>query len=481
VVGATIPGIPIVVLGHTARVAWGFTNAMVDDVDFVVEELSVDSTRYRTARGWAAVQAIAETVAVRGARPVVRARRRTEHGPLVSSRWRPDSNRALALRWTAQDPGSDELLALLGFARARDWREFGAALASFGTPQQNVVFADSAGQIAYWLAGRVPVRAGGAVAMTPLPAWEGRRRWVRYLGASELPHVLDPGAGWIATANNPMAGAGYPHFISRHYDLGYRAARIATLLRADTNATTASVSSHQMDVVDQFARAHRSLAAGAALAAGRADLADRLRAWDGGMRADAVEPAVFWAWYRELQRLTFDDESPAYQPAEALHRWMATGESAWFDDARTPERETLDTLARRAMAHVLRDRRLAPWGDVHATVMDHPLAAIPLLGRWLGFQVGPLRAGGSNHTVNNASSFARRPPFTSDYGPSLRHVVDLGDVDGAGGFILPTGQSGHPLSRHYRDQTERWLRGDLWVLPVDGGRVLAVDTLVLTP
>ncbi|MGH7699775.1 MAG: penicillin acylase family protein [Gemmatimonadales bacterium] len=480
VVGSTMPGIPVIVLGHTRRVAWGFTNAMVDDVDYVVEQLTPDSARYRTASGWAAVEVVAETLRVKGADPVAYQRRRTANGPLVSGAWDPGAHRALALRWTAQDPGADELAALLGMARAEDWRSFDAALAAFRSPQQNVVYADAAGTIAYWLAGRVPVRRGGPGPL-PAPGWTGGRRWVRYLERHELPHWRDPPAGWIVTANNRLAPREYPHFISRHYDLPFRARRIAELVQADTAATTTSVSRHQLDVVDGFARAHGGLAARAALAAGRADLADRLRVWDGAMTADAVEPTVFWSWQRNLRRLTYEDQSGEYRPAGSLDRWLRVGESEWFDDVRTPERETLDTLARRAMQQALVGPRAAPWGDVHQLVMHHPLAAIPLLGRLLGFRIGPVPAAGSNYTVNNATSTADEPPFVSSYGPSMRHVVDLGDVDGGGGFILPTGQSGHPLSRHYRDQTERWLRGELWVLPLDVAKIRAIDTLVLVP
>ncbi|HXF95174.1 MAG TPA: penicillin acylase family protein, partial [Gemmatimonadales bacterium] len=329
------------------------------------------------------------------------------------------------------------------------------------------------------------VRRGGPPWL-PAPAWTGEGAWVRDLEPAALPQTRNPARGWIVTANNRQTGAGYPHFLSRHYDLAYRAARIAELVQADSPATVASTSRHQMDIRDGFARRHRALAARAAQALGRADLADRLRAWPGDMRVDAVEPAVFWSWYRELERLIYEDQSPYYRPAWALDRWMAGEEGGgagsgdpWIDDVRTPERETLDSLARRAMTAVIGARAPGPWGRLHRIVMNHPLAGVPVLGRWLGFRVGPLEAPGSNYTVNNARSPAEGPPFTSEWGPSLRHVVDFGNVDGAGGFILPTGQSGHPLSRHYRNQTERWRRGELWIIPVDVGRVRTVDTLLL--
>jgi penicillin amidase len=125
--------------------------------------------------------------------------------------------------------------------------------------------------------------------------------------------------------------------------------------------------------------------------------------------------------------------------------------------------------------------RLGVWGEAHRTVMAHPLGDVPVLGSLIGFTVGPFPNGGSNHTVNVALTTRMQAPFTSGYGPSMRHVVDLGAPDEAGGFIIPTGQSGHPLSRHYRDQLDWWREGRLWILPVDAARVRAVDTLMLVP
>ena len=480
VVGATIPGLPVVILGHTAAVAWGFTNAMVDDVDYVFVELSADGSQFRGPQGWSPVDVIPETIVVRNDSALRYARRRTPYGPIATSQWPPNARAAAVMRWTGQDGGSDELAAMLGMARAETVHEFAAALEHFRSPEQNVVYADTAGDIAYRLAGRIPRRRRG-------DAWlpsDGRlgEPWIGYIQSGrDLPSLLNPTAGWIVTANNRITRNELGFIISRHYDMGYRAERILELLQADTAATAHSASRHQLDIVDIFARSTKSVAARAALALGRADIADQLRSWNAAMAAERVEPTLFWSWYRELQRLTYEDESPEYRPGEPVHRWIRDRTAGWFDNARTPETETLDTLARRAMERVLEQRRLSPWGEAHETVMDHPLTAVPVLGRLLGLRIGPLPMGGSNYTVNNASSIEHVAPFTSSYGPSLRHVVDLGAPDRGGGFVLPAGQSGHPLSRHYKDQTGRWLRGELWIIPIDVGRVNAIDTLVLEP
>ena len=466
VVGATIPGAPVVILGHTARVGWGFTNAMVDDVDYFVEELSPDSTRYRTARGWAEVEAVAETILVRGGAPLIYRRLRTANGPLIE---RDSGGQPLAMRWVAQDP-SDEISALRGMGRATDWNSFAAAVERFRSPEQNVVYADADGNIAYMLAGHVPVRRGAA--RDPQPGSTGARHWQRYLTAAELPRHLNPPKGFIVTANNRIIGDEYPFYISEWWEPPYRAQRIIELVGQESAATAQSVGRAQLDVVDVFCRAIAPLAARAAFAAGRAEVADRLRAWDGSMAPDRTEPTLVWSWYRELERLMYDSVSSGYGPLEPLHRWIAEGRSA---------RSNLPVLERRAMERVLPQATNVPWGSVHRTVQEHPLGAVPLLRRLLGLTIGPFPNGGGNYTVNVASTDEDVAPFESSWGPSLRHVVDFGHLDDAGGFILPTGQSGHPLSPHYRDQTERWLRGELWTVPLDLGKVRVVNRLILVP
>ncbi|HYK81977.1 MAG TPA: penicillin acylase family protein [Gemmatimonadales bacterium] len=469
VVGATIPGIPAVILGHTARLAWGFTNAMVEDVDYFVEALSLDSTRYRTARGWANVVVVAETIAVRGGRPVVYLRRDTADGPLLE---RPvgDSGPPLAMRWVAQD-ASDEFGALLGMGRATDLRSFATALVGFRSPEQNVVYADTTGTIAYFLAGHVPLRRGGAVG-EPQPGWAAAGKWERYLTAGELPHFANPPEGFIVTANNRVTGPEYPFFLSDAWDRPYRAQRIHELIWRDSVATVQSVARDQLDIVDVFCRAVARRAARVARAAGYAELGERLAAWDGAMTPDRAEPTIVWSWYRAFERLVAAAVSPTERPA-APERPSPPG-------GRSPG-PRVAALERAALEQVLPRVAQLPWGVAHQTIERHPLGAVALLRFLVRFDIGPLATPGDSYTVNAAASDDSAPPFHSSWGPSLRHVVDLGDVDGGGGFILPAGQSGHPFSPHYRDQTERWLRGELWLLPLDLRKVAAQARLVLVP
>ncbi|HTR19779.1 MAG TPA: penicillin acylase family protein [Gemmatimonadales bacterium] len=482
VVGATIPGLPAIVLGHNARLGWGFTNGMIDDVDYVVEQLTPDSGRYLTAKGWASVAAAPETIRVKGGQPVVYVQRRTSDGPLLATRWQPDSagsRRALALRWVAQDT-SDELTALIRMGRAEDRASFAAALETFRSPEQNVVYADADGHIAYDLAGHVPVRRQGDGRL-PLPGWTGAGGWGedRYLPTSALPHSLDPVSGIIVTANNKIVDDSFPSAIDAFYEPPYRAMRIWELARLYRGMTAQGTAAIQTDQVDVFLRKMAEVVARAALALQREDIATQLRAWDGTMAPDRTEPTLMWSWYEEMRVLVYANRSPEIRPPGPLQQWLLAGQGPWFDDPRTPQHETIDTLAQRALITVLARGRPRKWGDVTTHTMDHPLGSVWLLNTLAGLSIGPLATGGDSYTINVCMIEQPRAPHHCTWGPSLRHVVDFADVDGSGGFILPTGESGNPASPHYRDQTARWLNGQLWRIPVDVRKVVAVDTLVL--
>ena len=482
VAGVTIAGIPAVVIGRNRRIAWGLTNMEADDADYVIERLSADSARVLTPRGWAPVEIRRDSIRVRGRRAVPFTLRRTPNGPVThtvppgGARDSGDTFRALALRWNAHD-ASDELSAMLAVNRAVDWNSFREAVRGFKSPEQNWVFADVDGAIGYTASGNLPVRRSGR-GLLPTPGWTGEGAWLRYLDFDELPRVLNPPEGFLVTANNRIIGSEYPHHLAGNPALPYRAARIRELILAREKHDARSVRAMQLDSVDGFARWTKGLAAEAAVDLGRQDVAAALSAWDGTQGADRTEPVVFWLWYRALQRLTFEDET-TYRPSGPLHGWLARGGSPWFDDRRTPAVEDLAALSRRAMGEALERAGSATWGALHATVAAHALGGVAPLERVLGLNIGPRPRAGSLYTVNVAD-FGSRPPFRNVHAASWRQVVDLADMEG-GAMIIASGQSGNPLSRHYRDQAELWWNGVLVTVPLSRSRVAAVGMLRLVP
>lgn len=478
VTGMTLPGVPVVVAGHNRRVAWGFTNAYVDDTDFFVEEVDpADPDRYRTPDGWARMTVRVDTIRVKGEAPVEHTVRWTRNGPVLSDVDRRAGDRVLSMRWASHEPSS-EVAALVGMNRASNADEFLAALRGFDNPHQNVVFADADGRFGYWMAGRVPVRRGGD-GVLPAPGWTGEGEWTGWLDFEDHPHVLDPEEGFVVTANHRQVGPEYPHFISASWAEPYRAMRIRELLAGATRLTAEQTAAHQMDVLDLWARGHLPRAADAAERAGEAAAARALRAWDGRASEDSHAAALFYTWYEGLRSRVGDDEfgdRPAYFPRAALDRLLARGGGGWEDDVTTPETETLEALEEEAMRAAVAEVGTRTWGELHTIRVAHPMGGVAALERAFGLNAGVFPGPGSMHTVNVSGWGARRPPFVSGHGASQRHVVDMADVDGAGGFVLPGGQSGVPFSRHYRDQLPLWREGRLWRIPL--GREAAEARIV---
>ena len=485
IVGMTLPGVPVVVAGHSRQVAWGFTNAYVDDTDFFVEEVDPDApTRYRTPEGWAEMAVRVDTIRVKGGEPVLHTVRTTRNGPVISDVDPRSGDRVLAMRWASHEP-SNEVSALLGMNRARSADEFLQALRGFDNPHQNVVFADADGRFGYWMAGRVPVRRGGD-GVLPVPGWTGEGEWTGWLDFDDHPHVLDPADGFVVTANNRQVGPEYPHHISTNWAEPWRALRIRQLVEGSTRLTAAEALAQQMDVRDLWALHHLPRAVVAAEAAGLADAAAELRGWDGEAATGSRPAALFYTWYDELRaRVGFDEFGDArpYFPRAAFDRLLERGVGAWVDDVRTPEVETLDGLAREAMRTAVERVAGRTWGELHTVSVAHPMGSVAALERVFGLNLGPYPSPGSGYTVNVAGWGGREPPFRTGHGASQRHVVDMADVDGVGGFVLPGGQSGVPFSAHYRDQMPLWREGRLWRIPLDraAAEARAVARMTLRP
>ncbi len=473
VAGMTLPGAPVVVAGHNRHVAWGFTNASVDDTDFFVEKLSPDSSRYLTPSGWEPVTVREETIQVKGREPVVQRVRVTRHGPILTGVEPRADGRVLAMRWTALDP-STEFRALVGMNRADNASDFLKALPAFNSPHQNVVFADDGGTIGYWMAGRVPVRRGGD-GVLPVPGWTGEADWIGDLEWDAHPHVIDPADGFVVTANNRQVGPEYPYYITSDWAEPFRAMRIREMVEGGKALTADDVAREQMDVRDAAAVRYLPHAVRAAREIGDTTAVRLLGEWDGSAILDSHAAPLYYAWYEALRHLVGDDEyrgKDPYFPRAALDRILDAGGGAWVDDVSTARRETLGELSAAAMREATRQVGGRSWGEMHRTVIQHPLGSVTALDRALGLNIGPFPSPGSPNTVNVAP-FGSRPPFLTTSGPSQRHVVDLADPDGSGGFIVPTGESGLPFSLHYRDQTPLWRAGRLWRIPLDRDRASA--------
>ena len=433
--GATAPGVPLMILGHNGSIAWGLTTPHTDTADIVTRP-EVAAVRH-------------ETLTARWGESVDLELRRTRNGVVVS-----DFSDALPEGWAVESPAfrdDDGTAKALGrLNEARDWPSFIAALRSFHSPQQNIVYADKAGRIGIVTPGRVPNRFGG-FDVSIGTSWSG------FIPFDRLPRRVDPPSGRIVNANNRLVDETYPYYLGREWEAPYRALRIETLLDAGT-----AHAAIQNDTVSLSARELLPY-----LLSAVPDV--RLQAWDGDMDRQRPEPLIYMAWVREAMRTVFADElGPlfeawwAYRPL--VLRRALLDRPAWCDDTATAAEETCkDRLAlahRRAVAF-LQERyggETPPWGEVHRARFAHPVAGrIPLLRDLLDREIA---TGGGPTTVNRGSVRFRdeRHPFRHGHGAGYRAIYDLENLEKSR-FIQAVGQSGNPFSPHYDDLMELWRDG----------------------
>jgi penicillin amidase len=509
VIGATLPGIPGILLGRTRRVAWGFTNTEADVQDLFVERIAPgDPDSYVTPDGPRRFITRTETIRVRGGDDVELTVRSTRHGPVVGAF--PENSRKgvpqpattpehmLALSWTGHAPGDTTARAILRLNRASSAGDLIAALEDFTATPQTVVYADADGRFGYHVAGRIPRRGPdnpvrGAM---PVPGWEHRYDWTGWIPFDSLPSVADPAAGFVASANHRLVDEDYPHTLTVDWPPPYRYRRIRDLLGETASLDPSAMRALQADTMNGAAehllpvlleRISGAVTHDAALKA--------MRGWNMKMDRDRAEPLIFVAWLRELTRHLFrDDLGPLFDEFWRIRpRLLAetlTRSQHWCDDISTPGAETCGGVLRLAFDAAVADLSTRfgsnqddwRWGDAHPAVSTHtPLSRHPLLA-WL-FEIA-LPSDGDTYSVN-AGHYAiadDAAPFHQIHGPSMRAIYNLAHPDESL-FVHSTGQSGHPLSPHYRDMARLWQNVDYVAMSMDRTWIDSPPhrTLILSP
>ena len=480
VVGMSLPGAPGVVAGHSEAVSWGFTNAMVDDSDFFIERVNPDDpTEYLTPAGWTPFETREETLQVKGSDPVHFTVQSTRHGPIITPVETRAGDELLSFQWVAHSPaGTFGAMVLMG--EARNVEGFIEAIRLFNNPHQNVVFADTAGAWGYWMGGQVPIRASGTPPHLPVPGWTGEHDWVGWVPFEDKPHVLAPARGYIATANNAQGRDERARKVNSGRWFGpYRAQRISELIEAQDLHDAESLLAIQMDGGSAFVDRNLVYAVEAFQEAGLMELAQRLENWNRVADLESTEATLFHTWFTHLHTAFMDfyyEGERGYFPAQTLEEALEGGPGLDPGLALPPELRIDAAVFASQYADL-------PWGQAHLLTLDHPMSVVPVLGSLLRFGRSDIPRFGGPYSVNVGPLTGNRPPFKVVWGPSQRHVVDMADPDGSGGFILPGGQSGYPANPHSYDQLELWLEGRLWLLPLDRALVEArsVATLQLEP
>jgi penicillin amidase len=501
VAGVTFPGAPGIVLGHNERIAWGATNLGPDVQDVYLEKFDKENpNRYLTPNGWRDAEIRHEPIKVRknlldpnSVETQTLDVTVTRHGPIVLEK---DGSR-YALRWTALDPATLESAGLFEANRAGNWKDFTEALSHYTGPTQNFIYADVDGHIGYYGAGRIPIRKSGDGSV-PYDGATDDGEWMSFIPFDKLPHVYDPPAGVIVTANQRIAGTDYPYFLSHVWAQPYRARRIFDLISAKPKLSADDFRRIQSDVYSiasaNFAKAAakilKSLSEPGAVATGPSgsaqsdlnQLINDLENWDGMISAEsrtavvvsqlrlsfrqrilnaALGPLASGYFWPEQDVLI--DRIITEQPRE----WLPKEFASYADLLKASYEEARQTLTRNLGA----DDSKWSWGAQTKARFNHPLAQAPLIG--LQFAIPPFPqngTAGSGATVNVGPSV------------SMRLIADPSDWDKTLNGI-PLGESGWPASPHWKDQLDDWRNVTPRPFPFSQGAVAAAtkETTTLAP
>ena len=499
VIGATIPGVPAILAGRSARIGWGITTAWADDADIFMEEVNPgDPSQYRTPRGWQSFQTERTIVRVADGAPVTLTLRRTENGPVLpGALYGLDSvtppGHVAALAWTGSDPSDTTLTGFMTLMRAGSIDDAIEAGAGIVAPAMALTLV-AADEIALQLVGRLPARHADQTGQGRIPAlgWREQNRWQGALPYSEAPRFTAPPAGVLATTNNRITDAPFPAHVSHLWGDSQRIERLRRLLADREVHTRESFVAAQLDTVSYTARSLLPLVArelwfqGEAAPEGsperrRQQALDMLANWNGEMNEHLPEPLIYTAWMHKLQaRLVADELGPLAsgfaQPdplfIERVFRNVG-GAAAWCDVVQSTAVESCPDLARIALDEALVeiDERWGGqlealrWGDAHEAVHRHPILGDAPVLSWI-VNIRQSTSGGNHTLMLGATAGSGPTPFANVAGPGYRGVYDFADPDSSV-FVTATGQSGHPLSRHYDDLGELWRRGEYVPMTLD--------------
>jgi len=480
--GFTLPGAPLVIIGHNDRIAWGFTNNGADVQDLYIETFNpARPEEYKASGKWLKVQTVEEIIKVKGAPDQHFAIAITRHGSVV----RRDGNTGYALRWTATEPGAlANTYNRLG--KAQNWKEFREVMKSVWGPAQNAVYADVRGNIGYLMAARVPIRKKGR-GEVPVPGDTDAFEWKGYIPFDELPQIFNPADGLIVTANARVVGPDYKPYLTDHWEEPYRTARIWDLLHDKHDLRPADMMKVQADTYsypDLFLA--EQLAPASKIASPKDPRVQKLIAlskdWNGIADSDSIVVPFLEATRRAALKLVLQpvlgDDTNLYQWRNTafLQRVLTERPPSWLPSAYKNYDELLVAAADQAVQQLQRDTGSSkiedwPWKRFDSLDMFHPLGREGWLKKLFSITGKP----------QSGTAFSPRAA-TRHHGPAMRFVANPGNWDDSL-MLIPGGQSGQLGSSHYSDQFSYWYEGTPIVAPFSDSAQSATrkHTLTLTP
>ena len=505
VIGATIAGLPSIILGRNNRIAWGFTNTGADVQDLFIEKINPDNPdEYLTPTGYQRFESRDEIIRVRFGADIPIKVRKTRHGVVMPQNWLQSDDilgprHVLSLSWTALADDDKTADASIAVMQSKTWNAFVRATQSMDHPMQSIVYGDVDGHIGFIAPAKVPIRktANKLYGMLPAPGWDDTYDWDGFIPFQELPQRFDPESGKIFTANDKIVSDDYPFWITHLWEHEHRVNRISDLLSQTSQHRSNTFIDMQKDTfspdtVDLIPYL-TALETGTAL---ERDALDIVRDWDGRMDKDSAAPTIYTAWLAELAKQIYADDlgEQFYRHWELKIDFIAdalanrNGIAVWCDDLTTEQVEDCRSLSKTALTEsmaMLADRYGADphdwtWGRAHTAVhMHNPFGQIPFLKTIFNLHVA---SDGGFYTLNRGGHrLASQEPFGNIHGSGYRAVYDFADLNNSV-FMQSTGQSGNPVSPFFATFVQTW--ADVGYIPMTTNRAHILENasgrLILT-
>ena len=499
VAGVSVPGVPGILLGHNAHIAWSLTDTQNSATFYYAEKTR--GSQYYWDGAWRPMTVVHYSIPVRGEATKQLTVDITAQGPIISQ-----AGQKMAVDWMGNVPSGD-IAALLGVNTASTFAQFKAALAGWYAPTQNFVYADTSGNIGVVAPGYYPQVPAGCQPWLPMSG-TGACDIDGVIPYQAVPQSYDPPSHLIATDNQRPVSGDYPYYVGTafdFYDPGYRAAHAYSSLKAAEPLTPASIAALQNDLTDPLAvrllPAVTSALSNGGLSGKDQQAAALLRSWNGEMDAGSGAASLWWTFWGSYLNAVFApwwqagkvpvskdrpdlSINPGIAPLdEDLEAWTLGDQSnAAFAGPTGHGPGTADAAIvaafKKAVAHLSTKLGGAPstwtWGKIHTR-------SFPSITGAKGLGYGPRAAGGDPYTEDAADG-----GLNSSFGPSWRMIVGLGNAVNAAPPLLPDtstafsptgiyavgvypgGQSENPASSWYENLVEAWWNGEYLAIPVPG-------------
>jgi len=476
VTGVVLPGQPMIVAGHNQNIAWGFTNVMTDGLDFYEETINPDNpNEYLLDGEWKEFRVLEEKIINKAGDTIVMLNKFTHRGPVVTD-IKAIPGKTISMRWVGL-LDSNELRTVYLLNKAKNWSDFRDALVTFVCVNQNVIYADTDGNIGLHSTIGIPIREIDGIDIYPgdtsLYDWKG------LVPFEELPYSFNPESGFLSSANNRTTDPDYPYYISSWFDLPYRQNRIQELLKSNKKIGIDDYIRIQSDQHSKMAEKFNpvfveQLMKSDELTATEKDALEILKTWDYNLSRESVAATIFeYLYFNTCKELAIDElgeelfdefASKKVMVKNFMENILVNQESSWCDNIQTSDKqESFDQIVENAFKESINQINLAmgpnsdkwEWGEIHQITLKHPLSSANLIDKLFNLSRGPYPVGGSNHTIC-PYTYNFMEPGSVDKGASQRHIYDLSDWDQSL-TVIPTGNSGIPASPHYCDQSELYI------------------------